>query len=708
MKNVNLLSKLKTIGNFSVWTHTGVQDQLFSLDLDGISTSDSEDNSEQKEEVQSVPKVNSNENVQIDAKLIATTNDQQHKEEKQNQSDQIQQINPKQIEIKTEPSPKFSVGGRKQNKPINQQKSKNRNKPNPIKIEVPRSTSEQAMVRNPGNRVTQKFELKVEKPKLDLTSDSSTSKPQMPSIKVERSTSNDFKDKNKKIIISRSSSQEYEELELCPFCSKFSFPFNDLLNHILLSHKLLKTFLGNSDSQSNNKCPKCPQVFESTQELVTHCINSHTKDIFISIRDHILQQPEHIRPEVEKFIEKHFPSINSHFHRTFEISSSDSESGDDTEDDTIVDDEYISFLSSSIKTDGISTRTSQPINLDPTRFAFREDNLASSQESIDKYIEELHEYELFLRSFGMIYFERNSGEFICQVCKKRFETTINLVQHCYTQHRARITPELRSILYFLTTTDITNIPDQKLLQMKELRLNLTLYPIVKQPESPRPLSVLNVPMICTDFFIEALAIKPPESLSHQTPKVFHYPTVLMAKLPAPLPIIFQQSTKLNCTAFGFFDTPIAKGLEIQHMVQATLSSLASKPVYRITFKSLGQCPESFSFLDNLCKKYNFIGMITPKVIDNEYGTYNFKMYLMFTYNTINILSEIENEIKDFVKSVEVWKCRRCKYAYNPKADEPCVGPRAGNLTIQLKNSKHEFDRVMSSYEIEKLTVKELI
>ena len=517
-------------------------------------------------------------------------------------------------------------------------------------------------------------------------------------IKIEKK-SDGLSEKKTFTILAKTDNVKNEQ---CPYCELISLQYAELMEHILKRHKLLNSFIENKCP--GNVCQKCTIKFSDENELISHFLKVHEIDLLIFLRDNIPEQFDCKKENIKNFIEKHAPSLNTSYKRDYEISDSDYSDLSVEEDKNFEDNEYMAFISSSINTDGISTER----KLDPSNFVTNNNvNNLQSNQSIESFLNELNEYEIYLRTKGLVYFDKN--DCFCEICKKRFDTSIRMIKHCYDQHKIRITQELRRTLYYLSLSDLSQANDKALLQMPELRLELTLYPPVKQPENPRISLMMNVPIIFSDFFLETLSVNLPESLQHITPKVFHQPLVIMSKIPVPIPILFKQGTQINCTAFGFMNTPIATAEKINEIVGSILDVLSTKPLYCVTFKYLDACPKAFQLLDSICEKYGFKGLITPKLIDNETNTYSFKFYLMFTRNTNDDLNAIKNEINNFVKGSEMGVCKRCKELFNTQINgDFCTGPKSTLLKLQLKKTKHDLESIASSFQIEKLTLGNLI
>lgn len=561
------------------------------------------------------------------------------------------------------------------NTPIGQTDIKKKSDNNNINISINRTSSHQIKV-EPSNKTVVRSssdEIKVE-----------------PKIKVEKVSQSD----SKGFIIASGDAKS----ELCPFCGNISLPFNELINHIITSHKLLKIFEDTFRSSQNQElCSKCNTKINENQ-FIKHCLEKHHQALFEMIRDKCMNQYESRRSEIEAFIEKHEPSINPRYSRTIEISSSNSS---DDDDPALFDEDYESFAASSIDTSGLAVQKKViPVKpkFDPSKI---EANKSEVRNEFSKDISLLADYEIFLRNSNLFQ-QTTNNSFICNLCKIKFDSVIRLVNHSYQQHRLRISPEIRRALCLMKKSITYNMDEKDLLKMPGLRLDLSLrkVPSLVNAKDAVCAEILNsVPQPLVDMILETLSFTQPVINLYHTPKKFNNPSVILIRLPAPLPV-FLTSESPGLVSLGFIDTEFISAKEILSIVQDTLNCLFNQKIFDIFFKNINA---DYGFTDDdLNEIVEDLDIQLLKSDDhiNPDGTRSFSIAVMIPKWSKATKNDVEREFNRLFDEAKMFSCKKCHQPYNINNDQAeCEGPKASGLTIKVKGKKHEPERVISEYEL---------
>ncbi|OHT03772.1 hypothetical protein TRFO_01428 [Tritrichomonas foetus] len=588
-----------------------------------------------------------------------------------------------------------------------------------IKIEVPRSTTPNIQFENIKKRGdsdainianicpprTNSSQIKIEHSNIVTRSSSgdvkAPSKSTEPKIKIERS-----QPESKTIILSNSSISG----ELCPFCGVVSLPFYDLMNHIIIAHKLNglleETF---RSSKSPGICSKCMEGVSDAQ-FVMHCIHAHEVSVLEMFRDRCIEQFSTKQNEIESFIETHAPHINPKFKRTFDISSS-SESDDDDDDihkdqNPQSDDEYNEFIASTIHSNGIAAKSTvkqiPELLFDPTKFESKKDDTPSN--SAKDYVNKLADIEIFMRLNNMYYEQPN--HFVCKLCKKKCDTLVRLVDHFLQQHRLKITSEIRKSLCVMSKEVSMTTDERELMKIPKLYLCLTLYPILKANDVV-PTIAIDVPQIYADFLLEALSVTQPVVNAFHTPKIFTQPTTIMVRLPTPLPLVFSQSSKPNYVTIGFVDTTIIDAKSIRNIVSDTLNSLAKTEIFDAKFEKIdADCGFTDDQLIDLCDVLNVDLLKTDDIIDPDGKTRSFSILIMIQKWSLAQNDETSRELRTLFDEADMAVCKKCHEPFNIQKGGECVGPKVSGLTIKVKGGVHEADQEISSCTCNKIMLKE--
>lgn len=571
-------------------------------------------------------------------------------------------------------------------------------KTNPIKIEVKRPNTPIQIDSNKAMLKTASQSIKIEHSQNTLS--------------VTRSLSSDLKSKSDSgIKIEKASTQSdskgftlessKDTSETCPLCGSVSLPFQDLMNHIIVSHKFGK-ILNETFRYSNNLelCNKCNQRVDEAQ-LVRHCVDNHLNALFEMFRDRCNSQFPKREKEIELFFKKHAPEINPKFQRSYDISTS----SDDEEDDMSKnrDEEFTAFIASTIQTKGLATSTSIEPIFDPTKLESKKTDRTSS--AVD-YVALLSDYEIFLRSYQLFFETTDSNghekHFSCKVCRQRktFDTFIRLVDHVVQQHRLIVTGHMKRALCIMSSSVNDQMDERELMKIPNISLDLILYPVLKD-NANSPQHLLNVPQIFIDFLLETLSVSQPVVNHLHTPKIFSEPTKILVRLPTPLPITFLSKSP-GIVQLGFFDTSVASASRIQEIVNRTLDNLALTEVLNVQFeymnKDIGFTDEELmDFADDLQ-----IELLKTDDIIDENGTRSFSILILIPRWSKTPYGAIEQRLNKLFEDATMVICKKCHEIYDGKTNLDCVGPKASGLTIQVKGGKHEPEGIISKLRIDKI------
>ena len=491
------------------------------------------------------------------------------------------------------------------------------------------------------------------------------------------------------IVVAKKSPGDSENAELCPFCGLISFPYNELLQHILQSHRFVEALFASVKVRGNGKCAKCGGSYGSDNQLVLHCCADHDKEVLRVLRDSRSDKWEAKRKEIDEFIEKHAPELNPRYKRRCNVSESESGSDDD---DAHVDDDYTTFIASSINAGGLTSTGQAGVKpvIAAAKVEFHSSKAGVEVSSIHEFLGKLHHCEKFMRQHGLVY--TSDRVFECLICRKSFDSSVRLFDHCLTAHRLKITDDVRQVLWIFNRDVEGDEDEEQLMRHPELRLDLLLRPVMKTPELTRQVSLLNVPSILVDFVLDLLADQPRDvPLRGHTPKEFGEPMLIMIKLPAPLPVVFQKSEKPRNTKLGFIDTPYVRAADIEKQIGAVLSSLSKEQYFEIEFTGMAMTGFTEPELERVGKDCDMTILKTPDVYDEQTGTRSFFLIALAKDPSDKNLAKLQQHIAEMFEPAQLYLCRKCKLAVRPNCTEKCSGPRAQGLTIQIKEGSHELD-----------------
>ena len=491
------------------------------------------------------------------------------------------------------------------------------------------------------------------------------------------------------IVVAKKATGDSENGELCPFCGLISFPYNELLQHILQSHRFVEALFASVKARGNGKCAKCGGSYGSDNQLVLHCCADHDKEVLKVLRDSRSDKWEAKRKEIDEFIERHAPELNPRYKRRCNVSESESGSDDD---DAHVDDDYTAFIASSINAGGL-TSTGQAVVkpvIAAAKVEFNSSKGGVEANSIYEFLGKLHRCEKFMRQHGLVV--TTDRVFECLICRKNFDSSVRLFDHCLTAHKLKITNDVRQVLWLFSRDIEGDEDEEQLMKRHELRLDLLLRPVMKTPELARQVSMLNVPSVLVDFLLDILADQLRDvPLRGHTPKEFGEPTLIMIKLPAPLPVVFQKSEKPRNTKLGFIDTPHVRAVDIEKQVSAVLSSLSKQRYFEIEFTGMAMVGFTEPELERVGKDCDMIILKTPDIYDEQTETRSFALIALAKDPSEKNVAKLQQHITEMFEPAQLYLCRKCKLAVRPNCTDKCSGPRAQGLTIQIKEGSHDLD-----------------
>lgn len=580
-------------------------------------------------------------------------------------------------------------------------------KGNPIKIERPTSTpiiqgdnikKKTNININIGKNSNPQIRIEHRMVTHSLSDEIKLSNKAEPKIKIQK-----VAQEGKSFIISSGDAKS----EICPFCGNISLPFQDLLNHIISAHKLMKIFEDTFRSSKNpEQCSKCNIDIDDNQ-LLKHCLEKHHQIFFEMIRDKCIPQFESRRSEIEAFIEKHEPNINPRYSRNVEISSSNS--SEDDEDSFPIDEDYERFAASSIDTSGLATQkavTQKPVTqtepkFDPSKIEINKNE--TKTESSKNIISLFADYETFLRNYNLFQVSQNNT-FTCILCKKKFDTVIRLVEHSLQQHRLRISQEIRRALCTMKKNVTYDMDERELMKMTGLNLDLTLKDIPRVNPKETPPYVLNdVPQVLVDMMLEVLSFIQPVVNSRHTPKIFSNTTLIMVRLPAPLPVLFTSEVPGSVT-LGFLDTGPLDGERIRNIANETLNCLNSQKIIDAYFQNMdSSCGFTNDDLNDLMEDFDIHLLKTDDHINPD-GTRSFSIAIMIPKWSKATINDIDREMKRLFEVAKMTVCKKCHEPFNVNNNTECEGPKANGLTIKVKGRKHDPERVISEYELNEIAL----
>jgi hypothetical protein len=485
-----------------------------------------------------------------------------------------------------------------------------------------------------------------------------------------------IKVEHKEVKPIRLATSDGDDVETCPFCETYASHLHSVLKHIAQVHKfsdeLLTIF---KDLRTDFRCSKCAEGFTTESKLLNHCFSAHKIDVLRVFRDSNIDQWQSRRTSVIAFIEKHAPTLNPRFKRAYVVSSSSSESDDEVE---LVDQEYVTFVTNSIQTSGIAATSSavkpQP-RQDPAKTVAGVSSPRAPQ-TLAQYLEKIERYELFLRQSGLMICE--NGRFQCLVCKiKRiFDSSIRLIEHCYSQHRIRMTPELRRALCVLARDIKMDTPARDLLLRPDARLDLLLKcPNMKGREFPEPSRRLKVHALLADFLVEFLAVEP--VCPFRAPKQFKQPTTVMLKLPVPLPVVFENfrdEAERGVTVLGFVNTAEVSHNEVFDQVSLFLTRFHAETVVIVMFKQVKLTGCTDEQLKEIESAVDAVILKSPDVLSQDEQTRDFALFIMsadWTQDATHRLGrqKLDQALTKLFEELELWRCRKCRTPY--RGTQPC-------------------------------------
>lgn len=510
-------------------------------------------------------------------------------------------------------------------------------------------------------------------------------RPKTPTITITKGSSN------------TSLSSEVES-EICPFCEKFSFPYKDLMMHILKSHNFVDQLVLQYKSSKSPlpACSKCDQTFTKVEVFVQHMVSDHEKDVLVYLRDNFKNNFSNQENAICDFIEKHAPNLNPRLERTFMISSSDDEEPEAI--DAPIDEDYVSFVASTIKAEGIATRQpKRSSSFQPTNVVVKkEDDGLNMPRNAVSLLAELSNYEMFLRNENMISIDNYSC--LCCICQKRFDTSIRLIEHCFNMHKLRLDPELRLTLAFMSSKVTESTPKEELMRMPELRIGLLLYPKLRKPDSISPTKLLNIPMPFANFLIECFS-KPDHKVI-----VNPVPTVMMFHIPAPVPILVH-NIENNKTQLGFADTSLISAEETCSLIKEILKNFAGIDILRAEFRGMNLVGFTEDQIDDIADKYSIALIKSDDVIDEETSTRSFMIEIMNPYQwTEEKINQLNNDLNKMYDKGKTVACRKCRIVYDPTLGGECTQKKIGGMTIELKNQQHEIGEEFSHCQYSKCQI----
>lgn len=479
--------------------------------------------------------------------------------------------------------------------------------------------------------------------------------------------------------------------ELCPFCGLISFPYTALLNHILVSHRFSEHLLPVMKSHQQAKCSKCGGACTSDQQLLQHCCADHDVDVLRIIRDCRNEKWDARKKEIEDFIERHAPELNPRYKRKCNVSDSESESVSEDEDDSHVDDDYTAFIASSINAGGLGSSTQaaviQPV-LDAAKIAVGSRSGAVSS-SVFQFLQKMHRCEVFMRTHDLVIADGRT--FSCLICRRSFDSSVKLFEHCTITHKVNITDDVREVLWTLDREIDKDEDEEKLLAHPGLRLDLLLRSVPKAPEVIRPVALMNVPTVLVDLMLEILG-DPKRVPSHlHTPKQFVEPEVIMMKLPLPLPVVFEKSEKPRNTMLGFIDTSSVRATDIQKQVSVVLNTLSRCEFFEIELERMSFTGFTDAELDDLQRACQMVILKTPDVYDPETETRSFKLIAMSKEASPENDAKLRDKLFAMFEASQLFMCKKCRSVVKANSTEKCAGLKAQGLLIQVKESNHEID-----------------
>jgi hypothetical protein len=485
-----------------------------------------------------------------------------------------------------------------------------------------------------------------------------------------------IKVEHKEVKPIRLATSDGRDVETCPFCETYSSHLHSVLKHIARVHKfsdeLLTIF---KDPRTDFRCSKCAEGFTTESKLLHHCLSNHKIDVLRVFRDANIDQWQSRRTSVIAFIEKHAPTLNPRFKRAYVISSSSSGSDDEAQ---LVDEQYLTFLTNSIPASGIAATSSaaqrQPIP-DPAK-APTAPSPPRAPQTLAQYLEKMERYELFLRQAGLMVCENN--RFQCLVCKikRNFDSSIRLIEHCYSQHRIRMTPELRRALCALAGDIKMDTPAGHLLLRTDARLDLLLKcPNMKRREFPEPSRRLKVHGLLADFLVEFLAV---DAVSpFRAPKQFKQPTAVMLKLPVPLPVVFENfrdESKRGVTVLGFVDTAEVSHNDVFNQVSLFLTRFHAEAVVIGAFRQVKLTGCSDEQLKEIECGLDVVILKSPDVLSPDEQTRDFTLFITssdWSQDAAHRLGRqrLDQALSKLFEELELWRCRKCRSPF--RGTQPC-------------------------------------
>jgi hypothetical protein len=216
--------------------------------------------------------------------------------------------------------------------------------------------------------------------------------------------------------------------QACPICAQFSAPIEELIVHIIVFHKyedvVLRTALDEFPARDNEFiCGTCRGRLPDANSFYRHFFNHHRPKLIDILQSAARQVRGKARPHDLQPLLSRFPPAPS--------TPDDSDPVDAEEDES-----YVQFIAGSIQSDGIvpRDRVDSP-DLAPIRAAQVEARQAAPvAAAIDKqFWADLDRLDACMRATGKV--DMADGEFKCKICRKKYNSAVRLLEHCWELHR---------------------------------------------------------------------------------------------------------------------------------------------------------------------------------------------------------------------------------------------------------------------------------
>jgi hypothetical protein len=213
--------------------------------------------------------------------------------------------------------------------------------------------------------------------------------------------------------------------EACPICTQFSAPIEELVLHIIVFHKyedaILRTALDEFPPREGEYiCATCRRRLRDSTSLYRHLFADHRPELFDLLQSAARQtrgraRSHDLQPLLSRF--------------SLAPPQPPPEDSDHEEDER-----YVQFIAGSIQSVGIAPPRNH-VEIAPIRAAKVEARRpAPVAAAIDRqFWDDLDRLDACLRATRKIYVA--DGEFKCKICRKKYNSGVRLLEHCWEVHR---------------------------------------------------------------------------------------------------------------------------------------------------------------------------------------------------------------------------------------------------------------------------------